>query len=219
VSTPPAFIIETDRTLMIPTPSVALERRAAMEEFEIDLDVGGAPVPVRVPAGWPGDDLDGLPDLLALRASDHSEPWNAMVIDRVSLEAVGQIGCTALPDHDGRVEVRYATLRDRRDRGFATEAGGAFVDWLLARPGVRPSSPSATSTTPPRCACWRRPGSSRSTSARTKMVGCCAGSSSVPPPEARSGREPPRPDHLADRARVGRSHQVIALTVPTALCA
>lgn len=136
MSTPPAFIIETDRTLMIPTPSVALERRAAMEEFEIDLDIGGAPVPVRVPAGWPGDELAGLPDLLALRASDQSEPWNAMVIDRVTLEAVGQIGCTELPDRDGRVEVRYATLRERRDRGFATEAGGAFVDWLLARPGV-----------------------------------------------------------------------------------
>lgn len=136
MGTPPAFIIETDRTLMVPTPSVALERRAAMEEFEIDLEIGGTPVPVRVPPGWPGDELAGLPDLLPLRAAGRPEPWNAMVIDRVSLEAVGQIGCAALPDRDGRVEVRYATIRERRDRGFATEAGGAFVDWLLARPGV-----------------------------------------------------------------------------------
>jgi ribosomal-protein-alanine N-acetyltransferase len=136
VSTPPAFAIETDRTLLIPTPSVALERRAAMEEFEIDVEIGGAPVPVRVPAGWPGDELAGLPDLLALRGSGRPEPWNAVVIDRVTLEAVGQIGCTGLPDGDGRVEVRYATLRERRDRGFATESGGAFVDWLLTQPGV-----------------------------------------------------------------------------------
>lgn len=136
MGTPPAFTIETDRTLLIPTPNVALERRASMEEFEIDLEIGGTPVPIRVPAGWPGDDLDGLPDLLALRSADRPEPWNAMVIDRVGLEAVGQIGCTDLPDRDGRVEVRYSTLRGKRDRGFATESGGAFVDWLLTRPGV-----------------------------------------------------------------------------------
>ena len=134
--TPPAFTIETDRTLIVPTPTVALERRAALQEFEIDLELAGAMVPVLVPAGWPGDDLSDLPDLLGLRRAGAPEPWNGMVIDRVNLEAVGQIGCTALPDGDGQVEVRYATLPARRDRGFATEAGGAFVDWLLMRPGV-----------------------------------------------------------------------------------
>lgn len=133
---PPTFTIETDRTLVVPTPTVALERRAALEEFEIDLEIAGAVVPVLVPAGWPGDELKDLPDLLDLRRAAVPEPWNGMVIDRVTLEAVGQIGCTALPDGDGQVEVRYATLPGRRDRGFATEAGGAFVDWLLQRPGV-----------------------------------------------------------------------------------
>ncbi len=134
--TPPTFTLETDRTLIVPTPGVALERRAALEEFEIDLVITGAVVPVLVPAGWPGDDLDDLPDLLHLRRTGAPEPWNGMVIDRVNLEAVGQIGCTALPDADGQVEVRYATLPGRRDRGYATEAGGAFVDWLLRQPGV-----------------------------------------------------------------------------------
>ena len=134
--TPPVFTIETDRTLIVPTPTVALERRTALEEFEIDLELAGAVVPVLVPAGWPGDDLSDLPDLLELRRAGAPEPWNGMVIDRVNLEAVGQIGCPALPDGDGQVEVRYATVPGRRDRGFATEAGGAFVDWLLMRPGV-----------------------------------------------------------------------------------
>ena len=134
--TPPTFTLETDRTLIVPTPTVALERRAALEEFEIDLAIAGAVVPVLVPAGWPGDDLDDLPDLLDLRRTGAAEPWNGMVIDRVSLEAVGQIGCIAHPDSEGQVEVRYATLPGRRDRGYATEAGGAFVDWLLCQPGV-----------------------------------------------------------------------------------
>ncbi len=138
MSTPtaPAFTIETDRTFIVPTPSAALERRAEFDEFEIDLLLDGAVVAVRVPPGWPGDDLTGLPDLLELRRGGEPEPWNGMVIDRVNLEAVGQIGCTAHPDDEGRVEVRYATLAPARGLGFATEAGGAFVDWLLDRPGI-----------------------------------------------------------------------------------
>jgi [ribosomal protein S5]-alanine N-acetyltransferase len=135
-SAPPPFTIRTERTFIVSTPTEALERRAAMDEFEIDLLVDDAILPVRVPPGWPGDELAGLPDLLALRRGGAPEPWNGMVIDGASQEAVGQVGCTALPDADGLVEVRYATLAPWRDRGIATEAGGAFVDWLLERPGV-----------------------------------------------------------------------------------
>ncbi len=139
MSTPaePDFVIVTERTLIVPTPTAALERSAMLEEFDFDLRLESGVVPVRVSAGWPGDGLEGLPDVLALRHRGELEPWNAMVIDRVDLEAVGQIGCTALPDADGLVEVRYATLPAWRDRGYATEAGGAFVDWLLRRPGVQ----------------------------------------------------------------------------------
>lgn len=135
--TPPWFIIETERTLLVTTPSEALERNRAMGEFEIDLDLNGTPYPVRVPQSWPGDDLRGLPDLLSLRRAGRDEPWTAMVIERASGEAVGQVGCTALPDAAGQVEVRYATLPEHRNRGIATEAGGAFVAWLLERPTVR----------------------------------------------------------------------------------
>lgn len=131
-----AFRIETERTLIVPTPSDALERRPDLDEFEIDVAVDDDVVPVRVPPDWPGDGLAGIPDLLDLRRRGDPEPWNAIVIDRTDLEAVGQVGCTALPDAHGVVEVRYATLEHRRNRGIATEAGGAFVDWLLAQPDV-----------------------------------------------------------------------------------
>jgi [ribosomal protein S5]-alanine N-acetyltransferase len=132
----PAFVIETGRTYIVETPTAALERSRALEEFEFDLSLDVGVVPVRVTPDWPGDELGALPDVLALRRRGEAEPWNAMVIDRDSLEAVGQIGCTALPDAHGRVEVRYATLPEWRDRGYATEAGGAFVDWLLRQRGV-----------------------------------------------------------------------------------
>lgn len=133
---PTTLIVQTTRTLVVATPSDALEGSEALEEFEIDVRIDGAPHPVRVPAGWPGDELSGLPDLLALRRAGQPEPWTGMVIDREALEVVGQIGCTGLPDATGVVEVRYATVAERRNRGIATEAGGAFVAWLLQQPGV-----------------------------------------------------------------------------------
>ncbi len=136
VRMPPAFMIETKRTLIVATPTEALERREDLDEFEIDLEIDGAVVPVHVPPSWPGDRLEGLPDLLELRRQGLPEPWNGIVVDRDALEAVGQIGCTGLPDAFGVVEVRYATVEGHRGRGVATEAGGAFVDWLLEHPDV-----------------------------------------------------------------------------------
>lgn len=137
MSSPTGFVIQTERTIIVSTPTEALERSHELDEFEIDVDVDGAPTPIRVPGAWPGADLEGLPDLLELRQAGRPEPWTGMVIDRDGLEAVGQVGCTATPDADGTVEVRYATIQERRAQGFATEAGGAFVDWLLEQPGVR----------------------------------------------------------------------------------
>jgi len=130
------FVIDTERTRIVTTPTEALERSATLDEFEIDLELGGELRSVRVPPSWPGTDLSGLPDLLALRRAGVPEPYTGMVIDRGTNEAVGQIGCTAVPDPNGVVEVRYATIAERRDRGYATEAGGAFVDWLLQQGDV-----------------------------------------------------------------------------------
>lgn len=56
---------------------------------------------------------------------------DGIVVERAALEVVGQIGCTGLPDAFGVVEVHYATVQGHSDLGLATDAGGAFVDWLL----------------------------------------------------------------------------------------
>lgn len=136
--------IVTPRTYIVSTPTEAIARRLEVDDFFADVDLGPAAeadgaervASVHFAPDWPGDALDGFPAWLARRRSGEPDPWVGTVIDRASLEAVGQMGCRALPDERGRVEIRYATVPGRRDRGLATEAGGAFVDWLLRRPEV-----------------------------------------------------------------------------------
>jgi len=134
----------TPRTVVVPTPTEAIEQRLEYDDFFLDVDLGDAAMAdlghrlasVRFPPGWPGEALDGFEAWAAGRRSGATEGWAATVVDRGALEAIGQVGCVAPPDGDGAVEIRYATNADQRDRGVATEAGGAFVDWLLARPDV-----------------------------------------------------------------------------------
>jgi [ribosomal protein S5]-alanine N-acetyltransferase len=135
----------TPRTVVVPTPTQAIEQRLEYDDFFLDVDLGDAVAAdlghrvasVRFPPGWPGDALDGFEAWASARRAGAAEGWAATVIDRTTLEAVGQMGCLALPDADGAVELRYATNVDQRDRGVATEAGGAFVEWLLDQSDVR----------------------------------------------------------------------------------
>jgi [ribosomal protein S5]-alanine N-acetyltransferase len=138
MSTTDGFVIAAPRTWIVATPFEALERRLDLDDFYVDLRLEDAVLPVRFPPGWLADDLDDLPEVLERWRSDPSSPraWTGTVIDRERLEAVGQIGCLGPPDDDGTVEIRYATNHSDRDRGYATEAGAAFVSWLLERPGV-----------------------------------------------------------------------------------
>lgn len=134
----------TPRTVVVPTPAEAVERRLTTDDFYLDVDLGDLAAnelgdrvaSVRFPPGWPGDTND-LARWAALCQDEGAEAWIATIVDRASLEAIGQVGCLAPPDADGAVEIRYATNADQRDRGVATEAGGAFVAWLLAQPAVR----------------------------------------------------------------------------------
>lgn len=136
--------IITRRTFVVRTPTEVIARRLEVDDFYADVDLGPAAetqgvervASVHFAPDWPGDALPGFGDWLERRRAGGRDAWVATVVDRETLEAVGQVGCTDLPDAGGAVEVRYATNVGQRDRGIATEAGGAFVAWLLARPDV-----------------------------------------------------------------------------------
>lgn len=137
------FIL-TPRTVVVPTPPEVVARRMEADDFFAEVDLGPAAeaagherfASVRFPPTWPGEAWSAFVGWLERRREGRPAPWVATVVDRESLEAIGQMGCISLPDADGRVEIRYATSAPQRDRGLATEAGGAFVDWLLARADV-----------------------------------------------------------------------------------
>ena len=49
------------------------------------------------------------------------------------------IGCGGFkgpPQQDGRVEIGYSVLPSHQNRGYATEAAGALIDWAFSRPQV-----------------------------------------------------------------------------------
>lgn len=140
------FHVLTPRTVIVATPTEAIEQRLRFENFYADVDLGSEAaarmdyqvVSVRFPPDWPGASLELFPSWLARRREPRPEPepWTGTIIDLAGLTAVGQIGCKGLPDARGKVEIVYGTNASLRDRGFATEAGGAFVDWLLQQPTV-----------------------------------------------------------------------------------
>ncbi len=140
----PEPYIVTPRTFIVATPTEVIDRRLEVDDFFADVDLG--PVAVDDPSDqvasvhfgpeWPGDTID-FERWAGMRASGSAEGWAATIVDRASLEAIGQVGCLKPPDANGGVEIRYATNAGMRDRGVATEAGGAFVAWLLEQPEVR----------------------------------------------------------------------------------
>ena len=94
---------------------------------------------VRVPDGWPSDDLR---DILPGYARDAADPgllgWGPwLMVEAVERVVVGDIGFHRRPDDAGAVEVGYGVLPEYRRRGYAFEAARALVDWAFTQPGVR----------------------------------------------------------------------------------
>jgi [ribosomal protein S5]-alanine N-acetyltransferase len=107
----------------------ALERRDDAEEL-----VGAA-----IPDDWPDEELAGLIGLYADWLRDDPSvvgygPW--VVIARAGNIVVASAGFVGKPDADGRIELGFGTHTDYRNRGYASEAARALVDWGLAQPDV-----------------------------------------------------------------------------------
>jgi ribosomal-protein-alanine N-acetyltransferase len=106
-----------------------LERRDDAEEL-----IGAA-----IPDDWPDEELVGLTRLYAdwLREDPSAigyGPW--VIIARAESIVVGSAGFVGKPDADGTIELSFGTHTDYRNRGYASEAARALVDWGLAQPGV-----------------------------------------------------------------------------------
>jgi RimJ/RimL family protein N-acetyltransferase len=64
------------------------------------------------------------------------EPFGIwMIVERDTNTVVGDIGFMG-PPADGRVELGFSVIPDRRRRGYAGEAARSLVAWALRQPGV-----------------------------------------------------------------------------------
>jgi [ribosomal protein S5]-alanine N-acetyltransferase len=85
------------------------------------------------------------PEFLAkLGTSSEADPWNYgfVLVPEVLLsagrrEAIGLASFKGPPDGEGRVEIAYGIVPGYQNRGFATEAAAALVDFAKADPRVR----------------------------------------------------------------------------------
>jgi ribosomal-protein-alanine N-acetyltransferase len=105
-----------------------------------DVEVGGRLLGARVPNDWPDPELaEFLPFYAKMLQEDPLilgfGIW--LLIERESRTVVGSAGFQGRPNGDGEVEIGYGVHVDFRNRGYATEAARALVEWALQQPGVK----------------------------------------------------------------------------------
>ncbi|HNY28459.1 MAG TPA: GNAT family N-acetyltransferase [Candidatus Sumerlaeota bacterium] len=125
--------LETDR-LTLASSSLMVER-AILQGPDAVARVTG----LRVASGWPGPDwLEVLPSLIEMyEAQPDGCAWNRNIVHREDRTLIGGVGCVCPPQEEGAVSLGYYIVPGSRRQGFAREAVGAYVAWLLAQPAVQ----------------------------------------------------------------------------------
>jgi hypothetical protein len=141
VATQAELYIVTPRTLIVRTPTEAIERRLEVDDFFADVDLGPAAeadggdrvASVHFPPSgratrWPAS-RRGWRGAAPARRDRGWAPSSTAARWRPSARwAAGRCPTPTA----GRGSLRHQP--GQRDRGIATEAGGAFVAWLLSDP-------------------------------------------------------------------------------------
>lgn len=128
--------LETPRLRLIATsPALVAEDLGGAERLAKALRV-------HVPDNWP-------PELYDRRAMEYAsrqlqDPlearwsfWYLVCHEGDEETAVGICGFKGRPDGSGSVEIGYSVLPQFRNRGLATEAVGALVDWAFSQGAVK----------------------------------------------------------------------------------
>jgi RimJ/RimL family protein N-acetyltransferase len=94
---------------------------------------------VRVPDGWPHfPEAFSLPADESQRSERSSTDWPGYFFIHPQESAlVGNGGFTGKPDDSGAVEIGYEIAPEHRNRGFATAAARAMIDYAFAHEEVR----------------------------------------------------------------------------------
>jgi RimJ/RimL family protein N-acetyltransferase len=73
-----------------------------------------------------------------LRASTSGDPWlhGFAIVDRAAQAVVGGVGFKGPPNDQGEVEIAYGIVPSFQNRGYATEAAAAGVEFAFGREAV-----------------------------------------------------------------------------------
>jgi ribosomal-protein-alanine N-acetyltransferase len=127
-----ALRLQTDRLVLV---ALTAELVDALD----DRDAAERMLRATVPDGWPDPELAGLLRIYGpLIAKEPRRlgygPWAVITREAV---VVGSAGFMGQPPEDGEpVELGYGVLPEHRNRGYATEATRALIEWALSQPPV-----------------------------------------------------------------------------------
>ena len=127
--------LQTERLIVTPfTP--ALAQTALTGRMHLGRALG-----VRVPADWLRDDEEILPVIAGMPGADPADGVYArwgwwLIVHRAERTLIGEVSFRESLDGTGTVEIGYGVVPAYQGHGYATEAAGAVLDWVLRQPGV-----------------------------------------------------------------------------------
>ena len=128
--------LATRLLLLVPLGRTMVATRVERDDFSLDCELPDGVASVHFGPEWPGEAAEHYPDFLRYLGDAAYVDGTFVVVERATLEAVGQIGTSGTADDDGAVEIGYGINASRRRSGFATEAVVAVAAHLLDRPGI-----------------------------------------------------------------------------------
>lgn len=127
--------LSTQRLRLVPISLDAIEAVLDHDRARAETVVGA-----RFPDQWPNDDLValGFPySRAALRADPAVRLWgDSLILLATEPRIIGSVVFHGHPS-DGVAEVAYTVEESYRNRGYATEATLACVEWALQQPGIQ----------------------------------------------------------------------------------
>ncbi len=127
----------TPRLQLLPLTRDMIVARLEAAGFSLTCDTPDGARKVCFPAEWPGAPLGAFPYYLTQTDREGVKPGSFVAVTREGGRAIGQLGSKGKPNAACELEIGYGLNPEVWGQGLATEAVGALVTHLHARPDVQ----------------------------------------------------------------------------------